>query len=44
MKEKTFKMYGGTYTVRATTEEGLKNAIKSLKKSIKKNKEEDGSI
>ena len=44
MKEKTFKIGKETYTVKSTTEEGLKNAIKSLKKSIKKNKEEDGSI
>ena len=42
MKEKKFKLYGIEYTVKATTEEGLKNAIRSLKKSIKKNKEQDG--
>lgn len=40
MKETTFKLYGGTYTVRSTTDQGLKDAVKSLKNSIKKNKKE----
>lgn len=42
MKEKEFELDGIKYTVRATTEEGVKRAIRSLKKSIKKNKEQDG--
>lgn len=42
MKEKQFELDGIKYTVKATTEDGLKKAIRSLKKSIKKNKEEDG--
>ena len=39
MKEKQFKIDGATYTVKSTTEEGLKKAVRSLKKSLKKNKE-----
>tara|TARA_R110001606_G_scaffold16831_3_gene66672 strand:+ start:2085 stop:2216 length:132 start_codon:yes stop_codon:yes gene_type:complete len=42
MKEKEFELDGIKYTVRATTEDGVKRAIRSLKKSIKKNKEQDG--
>ena len=42
MKEKEFELDGIKYTVRATTEDGVKRAIRSLKKSIKKNKEENG--
>ncbi len=45
MKTKQFKVDGITYTVRATTEKGIKDAIRMMKNSIKKNKEEkDGSI
>tara|TARA_R110000744_G_scaffold254868_1_gene370433 strand:+ start:1727 stop:1858 length:132 start_codon:yes stop_codon:yes gene_type:complete len=42
MKSIQIKVNGLTYTVKSTTEEGLKQAVRSLKKSLKKNKEEDG--
>jgi len=42
MKEKKFKVEGIEYTVKSTTEEGLKRAVRSLKKSIKKNNEDKG--
>ena len=42
MKEKTFKVDGIEYTVKATTVDGLKKAEKAFKKSIKKVKEDDG--
>lgn len=42
MKTTQIKVNGLTYTVKSTTEEGLKQAVRSLKKSLKKNKEEDG--
>ena len=42
MKEKTFKVDGIEYTVRSTTQEGLKKAERAFKKSIKKTKEQDG--
>ena len=42
MKSTQIKIEGLTYTVKSTTEEGLKRAVRSLKKSLKKNKEQDG--
>jgi len=42
MKSKQFKVDGITYTVHATTEKGIKDAIRMMKKSIKKNNEDKG--
>ncbi len=45
MKNKEVKIKGITYKVSSTTEAGLKDAIRMLKKSLKqieKDKEEDG--
>ena len=42
MKEKQFKIDGVTYTVKATTEEGLKKAVRMMKKAHKKNNEDKG--
>jgi hypothetical protein len=39
MKKQEVKIKGEVYTVSASTELGLKNAIKSLKKSIKRNEQ-----
>jgi len=39
MKEKKFKVDGIEYTVKATTEDGLKRAEKAFKKSIKRTKQ-----
>ena len=39
MKEKKFKVDGIEYTVKSTTEDGLKKAEKAFKKSIKKTKQ-----
>jgi len=41
MKIKEVKVDGITYTVRATTNEGLKKAIKDFKKAIKKSSTQD---
>ncbi len=46
MKKTDVELYGITYTVRATTDKGLREGIKQLKKSIKRmmdaeNKEEE---
>ena len=41
MKKQVVKIEGIEYTVSCTTEEGLKKAIRSLKKSLKRNKEQD---
>ena len=41
MKSTQIKIEGLTYTVKSTTEEGLKRAVRSLKKSLKKNKEDN---
>lgn len=35
------KIDGITYTVRATTEAGIKSAIRALKKAVKQNKKYD---
>ena len=42
MKSKKVIINKLEYTISATTDLGLENAIKSLKKSLKKNKEQDG--
>ena len=42
MKSIQINVDGLTYTVKSTTEEGFKRAVRSLKKSLKKNKEQDG--
>ena len=44
MKKTEVKVDGIVYTVSASTEEGLKMAVKALKKSIKIKKEQDGRI
>ncbi len=47
MKSKEVKIKGITYKVSSTTEAGLKDAVRMLKKSLKqieKNKEEDGRV
>ena len=41
MKIKEVKIDGITYTVRATTNEGLKRAIKDFKKAVKKSRNND---
>ena len=41
MKSIQIKIEGLTYTVKSTTEEGLKRAVRSLKKSLKKNTEDN---
>lgn len=43
MKIKEVKIDGITYTVRATTNEGLKKAIKDFKKAVKKYRDSDGN-
>ena len=50
MKKTDVKLYGITYTVRATTDAGLRDGIKQLKRSIERmmgdnneHKEEDDS-
>jgi hypothetical protein len=35
------KIDGITYTVRATTEAGIKDAIRAIKKAVKQNKKQD---
>lgn len=40
MKKQIVKIEGIEYSVSSTTESGLKKAIRSLKKSLKKNKED----
>jgi len=45
MKKEELKWKGKTYTVSSTTTEGLKKAVKEIKKALKQNektKEEDG--
>ncbi len=44
MKVKEVKISGITYTVRASTNAGIKSAIKMLKAATKKKKDKDGSI
>ena len=47
MKSKEVKIKGITYKVSSTTEAGLKDAVRMLKKSLKqieKNQEEDGRV
>jgi len=41
MKSIQIKVEGLTYTVKSTTEEGLKRAVRSLKRSLKKNREDN---
>ncbi|MCP3852668.1 MAG: hypothetical protein GY694_20935 [Gammaproteobacteria bacterium] len=43
MKIKEVKIDGITYTVRSSTNAGLKHAIKEFKKAIKKKKEQDNN-
>jgi hypothetical protein len=44
MKIKEVKIDGITYTVRSSTNAGLKHAIKEFKKAIKKKKQQDKNI
>ena len=41
MQKREITIKGITYTVRATTEQGVEDAIRMLKKSLKQNKEEE---
>lgn len=41
MKKTDVQLYGITYTVRATTDKGLRDGIRQLKKDIKRMMEED---
>lgn len=43
MKKTDVQLYGITYTVRATTDAGLREGIKQLKKSIERMMGEDES-
>ena len=41
MKKTDVNLYGITYTVRATTDKGLRDGIRQLKKSIKRMMDEE---
>ena len=41
MKKTDVQLYGITYTVRATTDKGLRDGIKQLKRSLKRMMEDD---
>ena len=41
MKKTDVQLYGITYTVRATTDKGLRDGIRQLKKDIKRMMEQD---
>ncbi len=40
MKSKQFKIDGITYTAHSSTDSGLKEAIKMMRKAVKKNKKD----
>ena len=44
MRSREVTIKGITYTVRATTEQGVEDAIRALKRSLKPRKDEDDAI